>query len=64
MKLRLTRLQQQQQLIQNRPHIVITDPHVFAAGVVSNPLTPNSLDLDDLLPCVIETVEVSIRFTL
>lgn len=61
MKLRLTRLQQQQQLIQNRPHIVITDPHVFAPGVVSNPLTPNSLD--DLLPCVIETAEVSMTIS-
>lgn len=57
MKLRLTRLQQQQQLIQNRPHIVITDPHVFTPGAVSNPLTPNSLD--DLLPSVIEMAEVS-----
>lgn len=72
MKLRLTRLQQQQQLIQNRPHIVITDPHVLAVtaaavagGTVSktialktpSPLTPNSLD--ELLPCVIETAEPS-----
>lgn len=77
MKLRLTRLQQQQQLIQNRPHIVITDPHVLAASAVAaavaggavaksialktpSPLTPNSLD--ELLPCVIETAEVSARF--
>ncbi|XP_055324847.1 uncharacterized protein LOC129579157 isoform X2 [Sitodiplosis mosellana] len=65
MKLRLTRLQQQQQLIQNKPHIIITDPHVIVGGAVSraaaialktpSPLTPNSLD--ELLPCVIETAE-------
>lgn len=71
MKLRLTRLQQQQQLIQNKPHIIITDPHVIVGGAVSraaaialktpSPLTPISLtenSLDELLPCVIETAEV------
>lgn len=65
MKLRLARLQQQQQLIQNRPHIIITDPHVIGNVIpktvalkTPSPLTPNSLD--ELLPCVIETVEVSI----
>lgn len=64
MKLRLTRLQQQQQLIQNKPHIVITDPLIggaipktIALPKTSSPLTPNSQD--ELLPCVIETVEVS-----
>lgn len=74
MKLRLTRLQQQQQLIQNKPHIIITDPHVIAGGAVSraaaialktpSPLTPISLtenSLDELLPCVIETAEVRIH---
>lgn len=64
MKLRLARLQQQQQLIQNRPHIIISDPHVIATMMpktvalkTPSPLTPNSLD--EFLPCVIETVEVS-----
>lgn len=64
MKLRLTRLQQQQQLIQNKPHIVITDPLIggaipktIALPKTPSPLTPNSQD--ELLPCVIETVEVS-----
>lgn len=64
MKLRLTRLQQHQQLIQNKPHIVITDPHVIGGAIpktialkTPSPLTPNSLD--ELLPCVIETAEVS-----
>lgn len=65
MKLRLARLQQQQQLIQNRPHIIISDPHVIGSVIpktvalkTPSPLTPNSLD--ELLPCVIETVEVGI----
>lgn len=64
MKLRLTRLQQQQHLIQNKPHIIITDPHVIGGAIpktialkAPSPLTPNSLD--ELLPCVIETAEVS-----
>lgn len=68
MKLRLTRLQQQQQLIQNKPHIIITDPHVIGGAIpktialkTPSPLTPNSLD--ELLPCVIETAEVSWRLT-
>lgn len=63
MKLRLTRLQQQQQLIQNKPHIIISDSYMIN-GTLSkpalktpSPLTPNSLD--ELLPCVIETAEVS-----
>lgn len=67
MKLRLTRLQQQQQLIQNKPHIIITDPHVIGGAIpktialiTPSPLTPNSLD--ELLPCVIETAEVCIFF--
>lgn len=63
MKLRLTRLQQQQQLIQNKPHIIISDPHMIngiipkSALKTPSPLTPNSLD--ELLPCVVETAEVS-----
>lgn len=60
MKLRLTRLQQQQQLIQNKPHIIISDPHITPKSIAlttPSPLTPNSLD--ELLPCVIETAEVS-----
>lgn len=64
MKLRLARLQQQQQLIQNRPHIIISDPHVIGTMVpktvalkTPSPITPSSLD--EFLPCVIETVEVS-----
>lgn len=63
MKLRLTRLHQQQQLIQNKPHIIISDPHVIGNVIpktialkTPSPLTPNSLD--ELLPCVMETVEV------
>lgn len=64
MKLRLTRLQQQQQLIQNKPHIIITDPHVIGGAIpktialkTPSPLTPNSLD--ELLPCVIEVIETA-----
>lgn len=67
MKLRLTRLQQQQQLIQNKPHIIITDPHVISGAIpktialkTPSPLTPNSLD--ELLPCVLETAEVNHTF--
>lgn len=62
MKLRLTRLQQQQQLIQNKPHIIISDSINGTipkpALKTPSPLTPNSLD--ELLPCVIETAEVSV----
>lgn len=64
MKLRLTRLQQQQQMIQNRPHIVIGDSLIHCGAIpktialtTPSPLTPNSLD--ELLPCVIESQEAS-----
>lgn len=64
MKLRLTRLQQQQQLIQNRPHIIISESLINSGAIPKtialtspSPLTPNSLD--ELLPSVIESQEVS-----
>lgn len=69
MKLRLSRLQQQQQLLQNRPHIIIGDPLVHSGAIpktialtTPSPLTPNSLD--ELLPSVIESHEVSFAFPL
>lgn len=63
MKSRLTRLQQQQQLLQNKPHIIVSDS-LFSGGAIlktialttPSPITPNSLD--ELLPCVIESQEV------
>lgn len=58
MKLRLARLQQQQQI---KPHIIISDPLLH--GVISksslpspSPITPNSTD--ELLPSVDEAQEV------
>lgn len=64
MKQRLTRLQSHQQLMQNKPHIVISDP-LINCGMISktialttpSPITPNSLD--ELLPSVVECQEVS-----
>lgn len=64
MKLRLSRLHQQQQLLQNKPHIVISDPLIHSGAIpktialtTPSPLTPNSLD--ELLPSVFESQEVS-----
>lgn len=64
MKLRLARLQQQQHMSQNKPQIIIGDALVHYHGALArvsmstpSPLTPNSLD--ELLPSVDETQEVS-----
>lgn len=64
MKLRLVRLQQQQQYIQNKPHIIVGDPLQHISGnsqrhvimSASNPITP--ISTDELLPSVDETLEV------
>lgn len=66
MKLRLTRLQQQQHYLQNKPHIIISDlqssgaiPKTIAITTPS-PITPNSTD--ELLPSVAEGHEVKSFF--
>lgn len=64
MKLRLTRLQQQQHFLQNKPHIIISDPQHGGAIPKTvpiptpSPVTPNSTD--ELLPSVDEGQEVYI----
>lgn len=62
MKLRLTRLQQQQHYLQNKPHIIISDLHhggaipKTIAITTPSPITPSSTD--ELLPSVDEGQEV------
>lgn len=64
MKLRLTRLHQQQHLLQNKPHIIISESLINSGAIpktialtTPSPITPNSLD--ELLPSVSESQEVS-----
>lgn len=66
MKLRLTRLQQQQHFLQSKPHIIISDPLLHGGAIpktialtTPSPITPNSTD--ELLPSVDEGQEVTTK---